>query len=77
MSTSAPPSLLGPTYFKAGLLLFDGRALTWNEHEKHKTHFYLQREGKGRKKININLRSKDTHTQACSIGQAEVKTSFC
>ena len=36
--------------FLGGIIVFDSRAVIWDEHDKHRTHFYLQSEGKGRRK---------------------------
>lgn len=52
-SPCAPPRL-SPSAFSGPdasgrMTVFAGRAVTWNERENHKTHFYLQREGKGEK----------------------------
>ena len=36
--------------FLGGIIVFDSRAVIWDEHDKYRTHFYLQSEGKGRRK---------------------------
>jgi hypothetical protein len=58
LPTSALASaFLEPKYFKARIIILDGRATTWNDQDQdnYKTHFHLWREGKGRTKVNINL----------------------
>lgn len=51
--------------FLGGIIIFNSRAVTWDEHDKYRTRFYLQSEGNGRRK-NTSLRS-----------QIHIYTSYC